>query len=116
MNIEKLTASGQQFEVKTSLQIKKEVQNARDIQTKRFKETRIICNAEMNTKEVKQFCSLSTECLNFLRQAVLRFQFSARSYYRIIKVSRTIADLEEEKEILVSHVAEALQYRPKEID
>lgn len=105
------TSEGQAAE--SSRQIKVKIQKARDIQTKRFKGTKITCNAEMSTRDVKQFCSLSAECTDLLRQAVTMFQLSARSYYRLIKVSRTIADLAGEKEIGTAHVAEALQYKPK---
>lgn len=108
------TSEGQAAE--TSRKIKERVQKARDLQTERFHKTKLTCNAEMSTRDVKEFCNLSQECLNLLRQAVTQFQLSARSYYRLIKVSRTIADLSGEKEILSSHVAEALQYKPKEIE
>jgi len=98
----------------SSKTIKKRVQRARDIQTKRFKKTSLKNNAEMQTKEVKQFCQLSNECLNLLRQAVVQMNLSARSFYRVIKVACTIADLSGEEKILSSHIAEALQYRPRE--
>jgi len=68
----------------------------------------------MTTKAVKELCILSAEVLVFLRQAVARMHLSARSYYRVIKVSRTIADLSEQGAISIQHVAEALQYRPKQ--
>lgn len=113
VKVEKLTADGLENTAKSSKEIKKEVQAARNLQTKRFQSTKIICNAEMSTRDVKKYCPLTPECLNLLRQAVTQFQLSARSYFRLIKVSRTIADLAREKEISCSHVAEALQYRPK---
>jgi len=113
VQVEKLTDFNK-TKAKSSTEIKKEVQKARDIQTKRFKGTKISSNAEMSTKDVKEFCSLSQECLNLLRKAVTAFQLSARSYYRVIKVARTIADLEGELQIQTSHLAEALQYRPKD--
>jgi len=113
VKVEKLTGDGVRIVTETSKKIKERVQKARDLQTKRFKETKLTCNAEMMTKEVKEFCPLSQECLDLLRQAVSKFQLSARSYYRMIKVARTIADLNGEREISVSYIAEALQYRPK---
>jgi magnesium chelatase family protein len=70
----------------------------------------------MSTRQVKQFCGLSKECQELLRQAVLRMALSARSYFRTIKVARTIADLTGEENITVVHIAEALQYRPKMIE
>jgi len=105
------TPEGQAAE--TSKKIKEKVQKARNFQTKRFRGTKITCNAEMSTRDVKEFCPLSQECLNLLRQAVTQFQLSARSYFRLIKVSRTITDLSSEEEITCNHIAEALQYRPK---
>lgn len=94
--------------------IKKRVQKARNVQTKRFRKTNLKANGEMGTKEVKQFCELSSNCLNLLRQAVIQMNLSARSYYRVIKLAQTIADLAGEEKISPNHVAEALQYRPKE--
>lgn len=114
VKVDKLAVDGLRPTAKNSKEIKKEVQKARDLQTKRFRETKLTCNAEMSTRDVKQFCVLSQECLNLLRQAVTKFQLSARSYYRLIKVSRTIADLDGEKEITSAHIAEALQYKPKD--
>lgn len=114
VKVEKLTADSKQLTAESSKEIKKRVQKARDIQTKRFKKTNLKNNAEMQTKEVKQFCELSNECLNLLRQAVVQMNLSARSYYRVIKLARTIADLAGEEKISPNHIAEALQYRPKE--
>lgn len=89
------------------------VQKARNMQTTRFAGTNLSSNADMDSKHIKLFCTLSDECLEILKQAVDMFQLSARSYYRIIKLSRTIADLEESGEVLPNHVAESLQYRPR---
>jgi len=114
VKVEKLTG-GLKENLKSSKEIKKEVQAARDIQTKRFQKSVIKCNAEMGTREVKEYCRLSEESLSMLRQAVSKFKLSARSYFRIIKVSRTIADLDQSGDILPIHIAEALQYRPKEV-
>ncbi len=97
----------------TSESIQKRVQKARDFQTKRFEELNITCNAEMSQKEIKKFCELSKESHTLLQLAVTKMNLSARSYYRIIRLARTIADLENKLEIAPSHIAEALQYRPK---
>jgi magnesium chelatase family protein len=96
-----------------SLEIRKRVQKARDMQTKRFKKDKIISNSEMNTRVIKNYCVLSDDCLEVLKLAINKLNLSARSYNKILKVSRTIADLEENAKIKPNHIAEALQYRPK---
>lgn len=119
VKVEKLAAQITRKEAEsaeTSKKIKIRVQKARDIQTKRFKGTKLKNNAEMSTKEVRHFCQLSSECLTLMRQATTQMNLSARSYYRVIKVARTIADLAGEKDIKTTHIAEALQYRPRDID
>jgi len=100
----------------TSKQIQKRVQVARDVQIKRFAGTRIKSNSEMSTKETKKYCILSEDCLTILRSAIATMNLSARSYFKVIKVARTIADLQTEKRIAPTHIAEALQYRPKDSD
>ncbi len=110
--VDKITSSSSGAE--SSHVIQRRVQKARDMQTKRFARMRIASNSEMSTKVVKEFCPLSEDVVAFLRQAVARFGLSARSYYRVIKVGRTIADLAQDKKIAIVHIAEALQYRPKE--
>jgi magnesium chelatase family protein len=112
VKIDKLT-SKETVASENSKTIQKRVQAARNIQTKRFKNTKTNSNAEMTNKDIRKFCELSDECLNLLKLAVSKMQLSARSYQRIIKLSRTIADLENVKEIKPQHIAEALQYRPK---
>lgn len=115
VEVEKLTSERiNQLNSENSKEVRKRVQKARDLQTKRFKKTNISSNSEMNTRQVKEFCPLSSECMNILRLAVSQMQLSARAYYRIIKIARTIADLEQSIEINPSHVAEALQYRPRQ--
>jgi magnesium chelatase family protein len=100
----------------TSKKIQARVQAARNIQIKRFKGTSLKSNSEMTTRDVKNFCNLSEECRIMLTSAISTINLSARSYFKVIKVARTIADLSGDKEITGIHIAEALQYRPKNID
>ena len=96
-----------------SKKIQKRVQNARDVQTRRFKLTKIKSNGDMSTRDVKNFCPLTLECKQMLTSAVTSMNLSARSYFKVIKIARTIADIAGEKNISIIHIAEALQYRPK---
>ncbi|MCG2809384.1 MAG: magnesium chelatase, partial [Candidatus Portnoybacteria bacterium] len=97
--------------LESSASIRERVCRAREIQQKRFKGGTIYSNAEMNNKDIKRYCSLSQEAERILGQAAIAFQLSARSYFKMLKVARTIADLEGAEKIDVSHMAEALQYR-----
>lgn len=97
-----------------SAKVKKRVQAARDIQAKRFKGLKIKNNSNINSRRIKEFCKLDSEAEKIIAQAVEQMKLSARVYHRLLKISRTIADLEGSKNIKPNHVAEALQYRPKE--
>ena len=98
----------------SSESIRKRVQTARDIQNSRFtNSSEVICNADMRIGEVRQFCQLQPEGQSLMRAAMSQLQLSARAYHRILKLSRTIADLAGSEEIQPPHLAEALQYRPK---
>jgi magnesium chelatase family protein len=100
----------------TSETIRSRVQAARDIQNKRFTSgasNDIVCNADMRVGEVRQFCQLQAEGQSLMRSAMSQLNLSARAYHRILKLSRTIADLAGSEEIQSTHLAEALQYRPK---
>ncbi|GAB4546536.1 MAG: YifB family Mg chelatase-like AAA ATPase [Anaerolineales bacterium] len=111
----------------TSAEIRARVQAARNIQQARFKlqhlsnsekqnvETlhSINCNADMRVGEIRQFCALTDEGQSLMRAAMSQLQLSARAYHRVLKLSRTIADLAGSVEIQPVHLAEALQYRPK---
>ena len=98
----------------SSESIRKRVQTARDIQNHRFTHSiDIVSNADMRIGEVRQFCQLQPEEQSLMRAAMSQLNLSARAYHRILKLSRTIADLAGSEEILSTHLAEALQYRPK---
>lgn len=98
--------------VESSQQIRKRVVMARTIQDKRFKNVKgMYTNSQMGNKQVKQFCQLSPEVKQFLLTAAKKFDLSARAYFKVIKVARTIADLSGEQDIAISHIAEAVQYR-----
>jgi magnesium chelatase family protein len=99
------------FEGEGSQVIRDRVASAKAVQLKRFKGRRIYSNAEMETRDVKMFCSIDEEGEKLLKMAVDRLGFSARAYTRVLKVARTIADLSGEMHILPMHISEAIQYR-----
>ena len=84
---------------------------ARSIQRRRYQDDGSMCNAHIGSRELRDFCALSAECEELMHDAFDAMGLSARSYDRILRVARTIADLEGEKDIGVSHIAEAIQYR-----
>ena len=94
-----------------SAAIRARVNAAREIQTARFAGTRVNANARMGPEEMKRFCALSDECAELMKEAFDTLGLTARSYDRILKVARTIADLDGAEEIGLSHLAEAIQYR-----
>ena len=105
--------------------IRRRVQATRDIQRERFgvrslltsgkqnPHSDIVCNADMHLAEIRKFCKLQDEGQSLMRSAMNQLNLSARAYHRILKLARTIADLAGSEEIRSSHLAEALQYRPK---
>jgi len=114
VDIRELSGNQQAIRVlESSLKIRMRVIKAREIQAERFAKEKIHANAEMRNKHIKKYCYLSKEVGQMLMQAGLSFQLSARSYFKIIKIARTIADLDGLSEITLSHMAEALQYRPR---
>ncbi len=97
--------------------VRKRVIMARKIQDKRYeRERKIYCNAQMRSKELHEHCALSNEGKQLLKTAMERLSLSARAYDRIIKVSRTIADLDVSENIKTEHLAEAIQYRSLDRD
>ena len=98
-----------------SAAIRERVIAARQLQEKRFDgNVRLTCNARMQAREIKQYCQLGDEPKNLLRMAMSELNLSARAYDRILKVSRTIADLAGADEITSEHLSETLQYRTLE--
>ncbi len=97
----------------SSANIRERVESARNIQTNRFRDTNIHCNSEMRNAEIRQFCKLDDQSIDLLRAAVTQMHLSARAYNRILKLSRTIADLGKSDDIKLDHIAEALQFRAK---
>ena len=95
-----------------SVEIRIRVTAARELQTARFKDLENVhYNAQMNTKQIRAYCKLDDASKSLLKNAMERLNLSARAYDRILKVARTIADLENTTEVSGNHIAEAIQYR-----
>lgn len=95
----------------TSAQIRERVIRAREVQRRRFEGLDIHCNAMMNSAMLRRFAPLDRGCTQLLEMAMSRLNLSARAYDRIIKVARTIADLDGKESIESSHISEAIGYR-----
>ena len=95
----------------SSKEIKNRVNKARKIQQERYKEYGIYSNSELTPKLINKYCKIDNKTLKILEDAFNKLGFSARAYNRILKVARTIADLDEKENIELQHVAEAIQYR-----
>jgi magnesium chelatase family protein len=93
--------------------VRSRVENARQIQQRRFKSTKLTCNAEMTPVEVREFCRVEPPAQNLLRTAMKQLHLTARSFHRVLKLARTIADLDAADIIKANHLAEALQYRQR---
>lgn len=112
VDVKKLMIGNKGNLLESSTSIRKRVIRARKIQTERFKGVRgIYCNADMRNKQIKQLVKLKIGANLLLKQAIGKYALSARTYFRLIKVARTIADLDGSVEVTDSHMAEALQYR-----
>lgn len=97
--------------IETSEEIKIRVDKARKIQQERYKNSKIFSNSELTSQLIEKHCKLDEKGKELLENAFNRLKLSARAYGRILKVARTIADLDESKNIEVKHIAEAIQYR-----
>jgi magnesium chelatase family protein len=96
-----------------SLVVRARVEKARAHQRARFQKEKIFTNSEMGSEKTKEICALTAEAKDLLANAVANLKLSARAYFRLLKLARTIADLEEIEKISSNHIAEALQYREK---
>lgn len=99
--------------LKETIEIREKTKKARSTQMDRLKPSGMLENSEMSQKEITQHCHTDKKAQVLLKQAVEKFPLSARAYFRVLKVARTIADIEQEEKIQTQHVAEALQYRMK---
>lgn len=95
----------------SSAAIRAQVMEARARQAQRLASGKIFCNAQMTTRQTRQWCKLSDDGLRLLERAMERFKLSARAYGRILKISRTIADLDGAADIGLAHLSEAIGYR-----
>jgi len=114
INVPKLTTEeliNTKTEAEPSAKIRERVIKARRIQAKRYLEEGIFTNSELSGKQIKKFCKIDNKTSDFLKMAAQKYQLSGRKFDRILKLSRTIADLAESDNILFEHVALALQYR-----
>ena len=98
-------------DAESSVEIRKRVVRTRDIQTRRFSRTKIFCNAQMSSRHIKKHCKIDKASSNLLETAIEKLGLSARAYNRILKIARTIADLEGKSDIQVDQISEAIQYR-----
>ena len=94
--------------------VRERVEAARVIQRKRFDGTGLQTNADMGPGEIRQYCVLDETSTNLIKAAMRQMHLSARAYHRILKLARTIADLAGEANIQTPHIAEGIQYRPRQ--
>lgn len=94
-----------------SAKIRERVKTVQEIQRKRYQKEKFCFNGELDGRNLEKYCVMTAEADRLLEQAYEQFQFSTRAYHKILKVARTIADMEEAEKILPEHIGEALAYR-----
>ena len=109
LKVSEITSSS--FAAESSAKIKERVIKAREIQTKRFAHSKIHSNSQMSVKDMAKYCALENDTKNILKDAMEKLKLSARAYDRILKVARTIADIDGSENIKTVHIAEAVRYR-----
>jgi magnesium chelatase family protein len=95
----------------SSSDMREHVMVARQIQMERFKTSRVRYNAQMSSRQIRLYCKLSDECQNLLKDSVNEMGLSARAHDKILRVARTIADLDQSENIAAQHINEAINYR-----
>ena len=111
VEVEKLAKANSVTQEKSET-IRRRVIEARKIQNLRYKSSKFLMNCELSSQAVKKYCQMTKDAEVLLHQAIKKYGLSARSYFKVIKVAQTIADLAQQKQIEVNHIAESLQYRP----
>lgn len=114
LNIDYEKLSSKQKDGESSEGIRQKVLNARKKQQERFVNSKAKTNSEMGVKDIEKYISLNKESEYLLNESAKKLNLSARSYHRVIKIARTIADLEDSDDIQTKHILEAIQYRPKQ--
>jgi magnesium chelatase family protein len=94
-----------------SKDIRRRVSGAREIQSRRFARTKIFCNAKMSSRHIRTHCKIDDASRRLLESAIDKLGLSARAFNRVLKIARTIADLEDRQDVQVDQISEAIQYR-----
>ena len=98
-------------ETEASSTIRERVKRARDIQLDRFKKDKIYNNSQISNKDIKRYCNLSQSSESIMKSAFTKYKFSSRTYNKLLKIARTIADLDSKESIEDKHILEAIRYR-----